>query len=335
MTVPRITLAIGAEDLLVERAVLGVSAAARAEDPTVQRSVIDAGDDSAVLEFREATAPNLFGDGGVVVVNGIDAADDRMVGVVREVMGDLPDNVFLVFTHPGGVKGKALLDSIKAAGAVVVDCQTVKRGKSTMDFLTREFAAHKRKATGPAIAALYESVGQDLGLLAAGVSQLVADVDANPIDVGDVHDYFAGVADIAGFTIADAVWERRYADALKSLRLSMLSSEAGRVGPVTVTALAMGLRTLVRVGGMPPGASQADVAKEAGAPPWKVDALRRQWAKWSGDQRRLAVAVVALADADGAVKGGVLDGSSLVDEQKLLALEVLVASTSAPAELRT
>jgi DNA polymerase-3 subunit delta len=328
VTVARITLAIGAEPILVERAVLGVSAAARAADPTVQRSVIEAGDDAAVLQFREATAPNLFGDGGVVVVTGVDAADDRLAAAIREVIADLPDNVFLVFTHPGGVKGKALLDALKSAGADVVDCQAVKRGKATVEFLTREFASHRRKATAPAIIALYESVGQDLGLLSAGVSQLVADIDANPIDVDDVRAYFAGVADVAGFTIADAVWERRYADALRSLRLSMLSSDAGRVGPVTVTALAMGLRTLVRVGGMPPGTSAAVVAKEAGAPPWKVESLRRQWAKWSGDQRRLAVAVVALADADGAVKGGVLEGSSLVDEQKLLALEILVAATA-------
>ena len=107
MTVARITLAIGAEPILVERAVLGVSAAARAADPTVQRSVIDAGDDSAVLQFREATAPNLFGDGGVVVVTGVDAADDRLAAAIREVIADLPDNVFLVFTHPGGLCSSA------------------------------------------------------------------------------------------------------------------------------------------------------------------------------------------------------------------------------------
>ena len=74
MTVARITLAIGAEPILVERAVLGVSAAARAADPTVQRSVIDAGDDSAVLQFREATAPNLFGDAAVVVARNAESA---------------------------------------------------------------------------------------------------------------------------------------------------------------------------------------------------------------------------------------------------------------------
>jgi hypothetical protein len=37
---------------------------------------------------------------------------------------------------------------------------------------------------------------------------------------------------------------------------------------------------------------------------------------------------VALADADGAMKGGVLEGSSLDPAQKLLALEILVAATA-------
>jgi len=331
MTIPRITLAIGAESVLVERAVLAVSSAARKADPSVQRSVIQGSDESAAHQLREAAAPNLFGDGGVVVIEGIDSADDTLARAVREVIADLPDNVYLVVTHPGGTKGKALLDDLRAAGAQQVDCATVKRGRATIEFLNREFAARKRKATPDAVAALYEAIGQDLGLLGSAVSQLVSDVDANPIEADDVRGYFAGVADVSGFAIADAVWERRYGEALRMLRQAMLSADAGRVGPSTVSSLATGLRTLVRVGGMAPGASEADVAREAGVPPWKVRTLRHQWAKWSGDQRRLAYAVVALADADGAMKGGVREGTSLDPEQKLLALEILVATTASSA----
>jgi len=332
MTVPRITLAIGGEPLLVDRAVMAVSAAVRKADPSAQRTVIAASDESAAHELREAAAPNLFGDGGIVVVTGIDAADEHLVAALREVVADLPDGVHLVLTHPGGVKGKALVDHLKGAGAQVVDCQVVKRGRATVEFLTREFASYRRRATPEAVAALYESVGQELGLLAAAVSQLVADVDADPIGIDDVGEYFAGVADVSGFTVSDAVWERRYADALRTLRQAIVSTDASRVGPSTVASLANGLRSIVRVGGMPPGASEADVAREAGVPPWKVTSLRRQWSRWSGDQRRLAASVVALADADGAMKGGVLEGSSLDPEQKLLALEILVATTSASRE---
>lgn len=332
MTAQPLTLVVGSETLLADRAVLRVSAAARADDPAVQRTVIAAGSDDAAADLREATAPNLFGDGGVVVVTDVDTADDAMAAAIRQILADLQPNVFLVFTHPGGVKGKGLLDAIKAAGAEVVDCAPIKKRTAVMDFLTREFAQHKRKVTGPALAALYEAVGNDLGLLAAAASQLASDVQASPIDIDDVHDYFAGVADVSGFTIADAVWDRRYVDALRTLRQAMLITDAGRMGPMTVSSMASGLRSLVRVGGMPAGTSQGVVAKEAGVPPWKVDSLRKQWSRWSGDQRRLAAAVVALADVDGAVKGGVLEGSSLDPEQKLLALEALVAATSAASQ---
>ena len=326
----RITLAIGSERVLVDRAVSSVSTAVRRIDPSLQRYDIAANDEGAAAALREATAPNLFGDGAVVVLAGIDQADDRLADAVRQTVADLPDSVYLVVTHPGGVKGKALLDALRAAGAVQVDCQAVKGRAKALDFLAKEFAAHRRKATQDALVSLYESIGHDLGLLTGAVSQLCSDVEANPLQADDVREYFAGVADVSGFTISDAVWNRQYVEAMRALRMSMMAHDQGRVGPMTISALATGLRSLVRVGGMPPGASEGDVAKEAGVPPWKVAALRRQWARWSGDQRRLAAAVVALAEADGAVKGGVREGSSLDAEQKLLALEVLVATTAAP-----
>lgn len=328
MSPPTITLAIGAETVLVERAVSAVVKQARRADPGIQRTVISAAEDSAAHALREAAAPNLFGDAGIVIIEGVDGADDAMATAIREVLADLPDATYLIFTHPGGTKGKALLDAIRAAGADQVDCPTLKKGRSTVDFLTKEFARHKRKVTPDAVAVMYEAIGHDLGLLCGAVSQLCADIEGDPISADAVHDYFAGVAEVSGFAIADAVWDRRHAEALRMLRQAMLASGSSSLGPATVASLASGLRTLVRVGGMPPGASEADVAREAGVPPWKVNVLRRQWARWSGDQRRLAAAAVALAEADAAMKGGVGEGTSLDADQKLLAMEILVAGSA-------
>jgi DNA polymerase-3 subunit delta len=92
--------------------------------------------------------------------------------------------------------------------------------------------------------------------------------------------------------------------------------------------LTSGLRSLIVVGGSAPGASENDIAREAGVPPWKVKALRHQWSRWSGDQRKLASMIVALADADPAMKGGVTVGSSLDPEQKLFELEKLITRAS-------
>jgi hypothetical protein len=56
--------------------------------------------------------------------------------------------------------------------------------------------------------------------------------------------------------------------------------------------------------------------------------LRNQWSRWSGDQRRLASMIVALSQADPAMKGGVAIGSALDPEQKLFELEKLITRAS-------
>ena len=277
--------------------------------------------------IREAMSPTLFGDVTVLVVTGIDASSAEVDAALRDLASAQPVDCFLIATHPGGVKGKNLLDALRAAGAVQVDCPVLKRGRAMIDFLEEELRQHRRSMAPGALTTLVDAVGPDLGLLTAAVEQLMADIEEDPITKEHIEARYSGVADVSGFAIADAVWDRRCVDALRSLRWAMAGSDA--IGVPTVMALASGLRSIVRVAGLGPRASENEVAREAGVPPWKVKVLRRQWSAWSGDQRRLAVAVVALADADAAVKGGVGSHGSLDPQQKLLALERLVLRTAA------
>jgi len=323
--VPRITIAYGNEPLLVDRVVRGTLAQLQANEDAVQVSTIAANGEDAAGMLREASSPNLFGDTTAVVVTGIDQATDDVDAAVREFAVSAPDHAWLVLTHPGGVKGKNLLDALKKAGAQQIACAQLK-GRELRAFLAKDIASYKRRMTDDALTALIDSVGQDLRLLVGAISQLVVDVEADPIGRVEVAEYFAGVTGVTGFEVADAVWERRPADALRSLRWAMRDS--GDLSVPMVMAMAAGLRSIVRVAAAGPGTSEADVAREAGVPPWKVKALRHQWASWSGDQRRLAAAAVALSDADGAAKGGVGEGTSLDPEQKMLALERLVLLTS-------
>ena len=325
MAPARITIAYGGEPLLVDRAVSGTVAGIRALGQEATTVAVSANDDEGAATIADAMSPTLFGGVSILVVHGIDAATDDVDAAMRAFAEQQPEDAWLIVTHPGGVKGKNLLDTLRKAGAEQIECATVKRGKPTMEFLSREVASYRRTATPDALQALMLSIGPDLRMLAAAISQLVADVETNPIDETAVRAYFGGVADVSGFQIADAVWDRRPEQALRTLRQAMLASD--NIAVPTVIAIASGLRGIVRVAGMGPGASEQAIAKEAGVPPWKVTALKRQWASWSGDQRRLASAVVALAEADGAVKGGVGEGMSLDAEQKRLALERLVVMT--------
>ena len=113
----RVTIAIGNEPLFIERTVRVVAKAATKDDPQAQRFDIAAGESTGGLAIREACAPTLFGDTSVVIVTGIDSCSDEVDAALREVVTDFPDHVWLIVTHPGGVKGKNLLDALKKAGA--------------------------------------------------------------------------------------------------------------------------------------------------------------------------------------------------------------------------
>lgn len=325
----RITLTRGGEQALVDRAIAQAVQAIRKSAPAADRVNVDATSEEAANDLRYACAPTLFGEDVIVIITGLQSADDAFLQALQEVLDDQPDNVWLIAHHDGTAGGKKALDALRSAGADEVECLAVKKGKRAIEVITKEFARHRRRATSDAITVLYESVGHDMPMLFAAVGQLVADVPEDPITEEHVRAYFVGVADVAGWQIAEHVWNRLPAPALESVRHAAATGNDSSVGVMSVLAMASGLRDIIRVGGMGPGASDADIARELGLPPWKVGTLKRQWSRWSGDQRKMATALVELADAEALMKGGLERGRSLEVEQKMYLLEKLVVGTAA------
>lgn len=323
MTAP-ITLIIGPEQVLRDQALAAVLSAHQGDD----RYTVDLGSEGSAADLRSACEPTLFGSDVLVIVTGLESPDEAGAeALLTQVAGDA-DHVRWVCIHAGGVGGKRVVDALKKAGAEVVECKAIKKGRQTVDLLTAEVARRKRRMTSEAIAAYYVSVGHNLPLLLAGLDQLLTDVVDDPITIEHVQEYFAGVADVAGWQISGHVWDRDAVKALTALRHSLNNVGIGRTGVMTVSALSSGLRTVVAFGGLQQGLSETDVAQQLGIPPWQVKDVRRQWSRWSGDQRRLASTIVALADADAWVKGGI-GGTSLDDDQKMFELEMLVTRVSA------
>ncbi len=320
------TLVFGPETVLAERAVDEVVAAARAVEPSAYRSVIRAGSGDLAAALADALAPNLFGESTVVVVEGLDGADEAAARLVKQACTEPVPGLWLVLLHPGGTKGKALLDHIRKAGAVEVACPALKRRRDVIGFLGQELRRESRRARPEALEALLDAVGMDLQLLVGAIRQLVRDVETDPLDIDDVHRYFGGVADVSGFAISDAVWERRTVDALADLRWAAESGDRGRLGPATVGAMTTGLRGLVRYAGASKAQPEAALAAAAGVPPWKLRSLQAQLRRWRPEQ--IVAATKRLAQADAAVKGGLREGEQLDPTQKLWALERLVVELS-------
>lgn len=291
-----VTIVVGDEDLLVERAIAQLIAAARAAGSAEAADLLAA---SLVPgQLAALVSPSLFGAGCAAVVRAVQDASKDVAAELADYAGRPALDAVVVFTHAGGPKGKGLLDTLTKAGVDVVKCAKITRFAERMDFVRQEFRRSGRRVSDGGVRALLDAVGQDLRDLAAACSQLAGDT-SGVIDESVVATYYRGRAEATGFSVVDQAVEGRLGAALEQLRWAL----AVGVSPVLITsALAQGVRSLAKVGSAPRGRGGAALASELGMPPWKVDRVRKQLRGWTPGG--VARALTAVADADAEVKGG-------------------------------
>jgi DNA polymerase III subunit delta len=286
---------VGDEELLVERAVARLVAAAAAETGAGVREVAAGGLNPG--DLASLASPSLFDAAPVVVITGAQDAGSQVAEELAAIAADPPAGVRIVVTHAGGAKGKALLASLTRGGAQVVECPKITRTGDRMTFVREEFRAAHRRIDDSGVRALIDAVGSDLRELASACAQLAADTTGT-VDQSVVARYYRGRAEASGFAVADRAMEGRLTEALELLRWAL----AVGVSPVLITsALAQGVRLAGRVGAAPRGQSAAALAAEVGAPPWRVDKVRQQLRGWT--PAGIAQALAAVAEADAQVKG--------------------------------
>jgi len=300
-----VTLVVGEEEFLVDRAVRAAVAQARAALAEAAGGGEDGGDlhdvEAVALaqgELAALTSPSLFGGGSTVILrNAQNVSKDIAPELVRYANNPAPDAA-VILTHAGGAKGKALVTDLAKAGAHQVNCPKLTRVSERTDFVKAEFRRVGRQADEGAVRALHDAIGGDLRELASAADQLASDTEGR-INAAVVARYYRGRAEATGFSVADHAVEGRLNEALEQLRWALATGTA----PVLITsALATGVRLLGRVGAAPRGANANALAAEVGAPPWKIDRIRQQLRGWHPDG--VGRALQAVAEADAQVKGG-------------------------------
>lgn len=298
--VSQLHLALGDEELLVERAVTGVLAAVRRQagsrDIPVDR--LRAGDVDTG-ELAELLSPSLFADERVVVLDDADEAGKDAAALIESVAADLPPGTVLVVAHSGGGRAKALTGRLRQLGAQVHPCARITKPRDRADFVRAEFAGLQVKADAATVTALLDAVGSDIRELAAACSQLVADTGGH-VDAAAVRRYHSGKAEVTGFDIADKAVVGDVAGAAEALRWAMFR---GAPQVVLADALAEVVHTIARVGSQPGDPNR--LAGELGMPPWRVQKAQRQARYWSRETVATAVKLVAALNAD--VKGAAAD----------------------------
>jgi DNA polymerase-3 subunit delta len=299
-----VTLVVGEEEFLVDRAVREALAQARTA-LAAEAGGADGGDlhdmEASALaqgELASLTSPSLFGGGATVIVRNVQHAAKEIAADLTRYAANPPPDAALIVTHAGGAKGKALVADLARVGARQVDCPKLTRPSERTDFVRAEFKRVGRQADSDAVRALLDAIGGGLRELASAVDQLASDTEGR-IGSATVARYYRGRAEATGFSVADHAVEGRLNEALEQLRWALATGTS----PVLITsALATGVRLLGRVGAAPRTANPNALAAEVGAPPWKIDRVRQQLRGWHPDG--VAAALQAVAEADAQVKGG-------------------------------
>jgi DNA polymerase-3 subunit delta len=294
------TVVVGPNEFLAERALDDVRRAVRREDGDADLSELS-GADLGRGTLAEITSPSLFASLRCVIVRELEGIPaDGVEQLVAYVASSAPD-VALALQHGGGARGKQVLDLVRGAGAREIAAPALKR-KELPGWLVTEFRRHKTVISESAAAVLVEAVGEDMRALAGAADQLSADAVEGSVGDELVRTYFAGRAEVKGFAVADAAIEGKASEALEQLRWAFASG----VDPVLVTsAVAGGLRGLARYMGAPRGLREGDLAREVGAPAWKLRWFAGQSRSWT--ERGVAIAIQAAARADADVKGAAGD----------------------------
>lgn len=311
-----VTLVTGPEEFLNQRAVAAAVAAVRAADPESEVSETTA-EQISMAALGELAAPSLFSSIRCVVVHRLEDLPEETQDGLLQYAAAPADEVGLILVHSGGQKGSGVLTKLRKASAVTEVKSSSLKPSEFSRFVSAEVRRHGGRITEDGANLLVQAIGQDLRALAGAAHQLANDFPDEPLTESVVRQYFGGRAEVKSFAIADAALLGRTSSALEELRWALDNGTA----PVLVTsAFATGLRGLARVKSASRGSRDADLAREAGVPPWKLRTLREQARGW--DERGLAQAITAVAQADADVKGA---GSDVAYSLERMVLRVTAA----------
>lgn len=301
-------LVTGPESLLAQREVGEFVGAAVAErsDAAVNRV---AAEQLTVGELATVTGGSLLADSAVVVIENLPELPAEVADALVAIASRPGPELALAIVHPGGVKGKAVLDRLKKVANRVVDFPALKP-KDLPQFVTAEARRAGSRIDRPTADALISAVGNDLNALAAAVRQLLDDADGKPLNEAAVRRYFGGRAEVRSYEIAGDALAGETASALEKLRWALATG----VGPPQVTAaVAANLRELGKyLDAADGGMHDSQIAGRIGVPPWKVRMLAQTARQWR--PAGVARAIQAVAQADAQVKGAGSDAGFALEQ---------------------
>ncbi|HVL91101.1 MAG TPA: DNA polymerase III subunit delta [Actinomycetota bacterium] len=283
-----VTVILASDEFVASESLDRLRAEAAAEGLVAEE--IDPGDPQAVRYALDT--PSLFGGGRFVLVRDAHTLDEDAQDAIEAWAKNPADGVVLALMASGTTAAK--LSKRFPAGAII-------KAESVPPWKAAEWAVKRakekgRRMSGPAAAALVESVGSDLRDLAAAIDRLVETSKAATIELDQVQERFTGVESKV-YQFVDSVFDRDLPLARKRLH-GLLDQGENPIG--LLAALARQLRVIAYVSGND-GRQAAAIAKDLGLK--GEGAVKRAIRQARGfNPARIAKAYRVMADADLAMK---------------------------------
>lgn len=293
-----VVLVSGPESFLADRAIRVLVERLRSVNPELETVELDAAVASSG-ELIQAVSPSLFGEPRLVRVQN---AEKMTEGILQDALDYLehPDpNVTLVIRHASGVRGKKLLDTVRAHGKgwLEVVCSEVTSDRDRSQFARLEAKSLRVVLEADAERMLLDAFSTDLAELSAAIAQLASDVgEGGKLSGALVARYYQGRVEMGSFDVAEEALRGAHGAALAALRHALHTG----VEPVLiVSAFAHSLRTMARVGGL--RGTPDDIARQTGLKPWQIQRARANLQGW--DEVGLGLAIREVAHTDASIKG--------------------------------
>jgi DNA polymerase-3 subunit delta len=259
------------------------------------KSVLSGTTDLSISEFESehevssiiqaARTPSMFGDRRILLLRhaeSLTAAEQREI--VAYLEDPAPDATLVLVSSK---KLPKLAEATKKVGRVIEAAKG--RRSDLFGWLRSEAKKKGLNATGDALGALVETVGEERMALANALDELkLALGSGSRFDDGHVRKQFSGQTNVKIFGFIDAVANRQLGSALEMLHRLVSSGESPQG---VYWMLTRHFRMLLAAGG-----SSGSVAKALGIPAWRAEKLVKQARGFT--EQELIAAYQALAAAD-------------------------------------
>ncbi len=251
-------------------------------------------------ELQDLATPSLFGEPRALLVTDCRSLSKDTLAAIGVYLTAPDPDAPLVLACTVAERGKppaALQKLVQPVGEIR---QVQVQRKELEPWLVQRAKKATLDLTAPAARALVQTLGEDLGQLAAAVQQLANAFPGQKVTPAQVHQQFRGLGEQKTWDLCDRAFAKDLPGAIRALRSI---EENGDEALMVLGGIAVRVRDLLRVRALPDRLAPTQVAREAGLRfEWQARRYQHQARNFSLEE--LVSIHDRVSDADRALKSG-------------------------------